>query len=152
MQSVPRRAPVLFGLTLLLAGYAAAAGAQTSNETLRGAVDRYVTVFNAGDAQALAALYLRDPTVASLGDGEITRGWANVAELLEIAYAYLGDVRMTVDSVTVMPLGDGAGLAHFQYRWAARGGREVLVGAMTLVFVRRDGTWMVAHDHTSGLR
>jgi ketosteroid isomerase-like protein len=72
---------------------------------IRAEVTRYVQTVNRADADALAALYLRDPTTGSLGDGQVYQGWETIAELLTEVYDAVGTIQMTIDSVTVLPLG-----------------------------------------------
>ena len=142
--------------TLVLAGLllvsATPSWAQTLEQQLQAEVTRFVETVNRGDPRALVELYLDRPGVGSIGDGQISRGWQTVAELLELVYGQVGSIRMTVDSVTVMPLGRDAGIAYFRYRWIlGRGTPRAWWGAMTLVFVRTADGWRVAHDHTSSL-
>jgi micrococcal nuclease len=126
--------------------------AQQIEHEIRSQVLRFVEAVNNGDASDLADLYVRDSTVGSLGDGQITKRWADVGDLLEAVFAEPGLIRMTVDSVTVASLGDRAAIAFFRYFWEYRTDPPTSVtGAMTLVFVRSDGGWKVAHDHTSTL-
>lgn len=142
--------------TLVLAGLllvsATPSWAQTLEQQLHAEVARFVDTVNRGDPRALAELYVDRPGVGSIGDGEISRGWQAVAELLELVYRQLGSISVSVDSVTVMPLGRDAGIAYFRYRWVTgRGTPRAWWGAMTLVFVRTADGWRVAHDHTSSL-
>jgi micrococcal nuclease len=119
---------------------------------IRAEVTRYVQTVNRADADALAALYLRDPTTGSLGDGQVYQGWETIAELLTEVYDAVGTIQMTIDSVTVLPLGGGAAVAFFRYVWVFGSQPDLPVrGAMTLVYVRTPSGWRVAHDHTSSL-
>lgn len=127
-------------------------GGQTvRQEELRRTVERYVALFNSGSASALAELYVERAEVASVGDGEIARGRGAVSDLIERVLARLGSLRLVVDSVTVMPLGNEAGLAFFRYRLEEIAGVPEYAGAMTLVLVRTPEGWRVAHDHASTL-
>lgn len=142
------RAVVAAGLVLSTASL----HAQDLEHEIRSEVLRFVETVNGGSAAELADLYVRDATVGSLGDGRITRGWANVRDLLAAVLAEPGLVRMSVESVTVAPLGDKAALAFFRYVWDYGTEQPTSVtGAMTLVFVRSGDGWKVAHDHTSTL-
>ena len=138
-------------LALLLAtALPPAAPAQALDAQIRAEVARYVRTVNAGDPAALAALYLDSPAVGSLGNGNVATGRRDVAALLDDVYRTVDSIRMSVDSVTVLPLGPDAALSDTggavfgaAPRWEA--------GAMTLVFRRANGRWWVAHDHTSTL-
>lgn len=119
---------------------------------MRAEVTRYVRAVNNGNPDSLAALYLQRAGVASIGEGEIHRGWQTIADLVRGLYQQFGWMELETDSVTVLPLGTNAGLAYFRYRWSVgRENPQVSLGAMTLVFVRTPEGWRVAHDHTSAL-
>lgn len=124
---------------------------QDVREEVRAEVHRFVATLNRNDAPALARLYAERPDVATLGDGEIRRGWAAVAALLDTLFA-AGPVRIEVDSVIVVPLGSVAALAYFRYQWVqGEAGSPIARGAMTLVLERSAAGWRVLHDHTSTL-
>ena len=136
---------------LLAVASASAATAQPVEEQVRTEVRRYVDAVNRGDPRVVAALYLSDPRTSSLGDGQIYRGSQAIAELLQEVYSQ-GAISMTVDSVSVLPLGTDAAVAVMRYRWViGRESAESLAGALTLVYRRTPQGWRVAHDHTSTL-
>lgn len=141
-------------LIFLLHATARLLGAQASLETeIRTQVARYVEAVNSGDGRALADLYARSPGVSSIGECEITRGWADILRLIENVYGQVDRIAMRVDSVTVMSLGRGAAAAYFPYSWTLGSGRDAptLRGAMTLLYQRTAKGWQVVHDHTSTL-
>ena len=125
--------------------------AQTPAGEVRAEVRRLIEAVNRRDAAAAAALYLDRPSTATLGDGRIARGPAEVRRVLdEIARA--GPVRIEiVDSITVVPLGADAALAYFAYRWSLEA-QPPAQGAMTAVLARSAAGWRIVHDHTSTLR
>jgi micrococcal nuclease len=126
--------------------------AQDVASEVRTEVTRYVQAVNAGNPDGLAALYLRDRATGSLGGGQVYRGWKSVADLLAEIYDAVGTIHMTVDSVTVLPLGKDAAVAFFRYVWVFGNQPDQLArGAMTIVYVRTPAGWRVAHDHTSSL-
>jgi micrococcal nuclease len=119
---------------------------------IRAEVARYVQTVNRGDADALAALYLRSPATGSLGDGQVYQGSEAITNLITEVYDAVGTIQMTVDSVTILPLGDDAAVAFFRYVWVfGNEPDQPSRGAMTLVYVRTASGWRVAHDHTSSL-
>jgi micrococcal nuclease len=143
---------VLMALGLVLS--TASVHAQGLEHEIRSEVLRFVETFNSGSAADLADLYLEDPSVGSLGDGQITKGWTSVRDLLGIVLAEPGAIRMSVDSMAVTPLGDNAAVAFFRYYWdyEERGQPAAISGAMTIAFLRTRDGWKVAHDHTSTLQ
>lgn len=109
---------------------------QDFGDQVRAEVRRFVATVNRNDAAALSEFYADGSDVATLGDGEIRRGWTAVAALLDSLFAR-GPVRMEVDSVIVVPLGSVAALAYFRYQWVQGQPRsQVARGAMTLVLQR----------------
>jgi micrococcal nuclease len=142
----------LYAVLLLLVATASDAHGQDVHDEIRAEVERFVATLNGGDPQALAALYIDSPEVASLGDGQITSGWQPVADLLASLSEQLGPIEMSVDSLNVMELGKDAAIAFFRYRMTmGTDPPQSFVGAMTIVFQRSADGWRVAHDHTSTL-
>ncbi len=139
----------LYVLTLFsLAAVVSPACTQDMEQQIRSEVLAVVEHINSGDATGLADMYLREPTVGSLGDGQITRGWDAVSDLLSLFVS--GAQRIAVDSVTVTPLGRDAAIAYFRYYLDFTTG-DAVAGAMTIVFLRVADDWKIAHDHTSTL-
>lgn len=124
---------------------------QDFGDQVRAEVRRFVATLNRNDPAALSEFYADGSDVATLGDGEIRRGWTAVAALFDSLFAR-GPVRMEVDSVIVVPLGSVAALAYFRYQWVqGQPGSQVARGVMTLVLQRSPAGWRVVHDHTSTL-
>jgi micrococcal nuclease len=139
-------------LVLLCLTFSSPASAQTVEDQIRAEVRRYVDAFNSGDPDVVAALYLDTAAATSFGDGEMYRGWQAIADLLRQAYAQVGRIQVTVDSVDVLRLGTDAAIASMRYRWVLGGPPgQASTGAMTLVYLRTPDGWRVAHDHTSTL-
>ena len=150
--SIPRMT-IRFASLLLALSIASPAGAQSVENQIRAEVARYVAAINRGDVRAVAGLYLNEARTSTIGDGEIHRGWDQIARLLRDVYAQAGTIRMTSDSVAVFPLGAGAAIATLRYTWTIGGSNpEPATGAMTLVYTRTRQGWRVAHDHTSTLQ
>lgn len=142
-----------FATLLIALILASRAGAQSVETQIRAEVDRYVAAINSANAETLASLYLSQPGASSVGDGQIHRGWQRIADLLRDAYAQVGAIRMTTDSLAVTLLGTDAAIAVLRYRWAfERASSGPVTGAMTLVYARTPQGWRVAHDHTSTLQ
>jgi micrococcal nuclease len=135
---------------LLCVGSAHQILAQVRPDEVRAEVRRLLETISRGDPAAAAALYVAQPGTATLGDGRISRGPAEVRRVFE-EMARSGPVRIEVaDSITVVPLGADAALAYFAYRWA-QAAQPPALGAMTVVLVRTPSGWRIAHDHTSTL-
>jgi ketosteroid isomerase-like protein len=139
-------------IAVLICSSLSAAFAQTVEDELQAEVARFVQTVNNGDPDALAELYIQHRVAGNLGDGNITRGWSAIDSLLALVHEQVGSIHMTVDSLTVMPLGRDAGVARFRFRWVlGRQDPQAAWGAMTLVFVKTPAGWRVAHDHAGSL-
>ena len=137
---------------LLWFGLCSTAAAQTVEDEIRAEVRRYVEAINRSDPQAVAALHLHDTKTSSVGDGHVYRGWQTIAEHLRAVYSQAGTIEMTVDSVSIAPLGTDVAVAVMRYRWVSgRVSSQSVTGAMTLLYRRTPQGWRVAHDHTSTL-
>ncbi len=95
--------------------------AQSIDDQIRAEVSRYVEAINHGNSRVVADLYLNDDGTSSISDGAINGSWRSISSLLRDVYAQVGSIAMTVDSVTVMPLGSDAALAVMKYRWVLGG-------------------------------
>ncbi len=88
--------------------------------------------------------------LASAGNGELYRGWQSIRRLIGEAFDGAGSIQMTIDSATILPLGDSAAIAYFRYRWLLGPAAATSVrGVMTIVYTRTETGWLVAPEHTS---
>ena len=144
---------IIIPLAALLCSFVPSASAQSLEQEIRSEVLRFVERVNRGDAALWADTYLARPTADAGGIGLTTIRQQGLSDVLSLMYASPGLMWMTVDSVTVTPLGRDAAIAHFRYVWDYRTDPgATATGAMTLAFVRSGAGWKVAHDHTSTLQ
>jgi ketosteroid isomerase-like protein len=99
-------------------------------------------------------MYNREPSVTSVGNGKITRGWDQIREEADrhLDAGLAGKFRLAIGTVDVTPIGadHALALAKFNLTVADPSGAEVkLPGAMTLLFQKIEGEWRIIHDHTS---
>ena len=136
----------------LLFAIGSIASAQSVEDQIQGEIDRYVAAVNAGDVAAVMALYLKDPRTSTTGDGELQRSWDAVAQVYRTFFAEFNGVQLTLDSISILPLGPTAAVAVMRIRWFL-GTKQPpdARGAMTIVYLKTAEGWRIAHDHTSAL-
>jgi uncharacterized protein (TIGR02246 family) len=110
----------------------------------------FAAAFNAGDLDALVALYEPDAILIP-EPGRTVRGHAAIREELQAFLALKGT--MTIQPLSIIPTGDLA-LTHGQWTLSAIGpdGRPLTLGGKTAEVLRRqpDGTWLHAIDNPYG--
>jgi uncharacterized protein (TIGR02246 family) len=107
--------------------------------------------FNAGDIEALMALYEPDATLVPQ-PGAVAEGTAAIRESLRWFLDRRG--RISLDTKLVLQVGD---LAYLSNRWSLSGGTmpdgsPAELGAITAEVARRqpDGTWLYVIDNAWG--
>jgi uncharacterized protein (TIGR02246 family) len=135
----------LFVILLTLAPVAAFAGPA---EEASAVIDRWVTVFNANDSDAVVKLYAPDATLLGTVSPILSEGPAISAYFAPLrgsgSKVVMGERRM-------MTLGDGAVLATGFYEFTRiQDGKPVpLPARFTFVVAKRGGDWLIAHHHSS---
>jgi uncharacterized protein (TIGR02246 family) len=106
--------------------------------------------FNAGDIDALMALYAADATLVPQ-PGQVVNGNAAIRDVLQSFLALKGKIEM--DTTYALQAGDVA-LLRGQWRLKGTGpdGKPVEMSAKSSEVVRRqpDGRWLIAVDHPYG--
>lgn|SRR5262245_6072564 len=112
-------------------------------------IDRWATAFNANDVDALLALYASDATLIGTFGLSVKQG----NEAIRAYYARLAN---SGDSVTVgdhktVAFADNAAYVTGDYEFSAvrSGQRRTAVARFTMLLVKRDGGWVIAHHHSS---
>jgi uncharacterized protein (TIGR02246 family) len=120
----------------------------TEPEQMHGAFEQ---AFNAGDIEALMALYEPDATLVPQ-PGAVAEGTAAIRESLRWFLDRGG--RITLDTKLVLRVGD---LAYLSNRWSLTGatmpdGSAAELGAVTAEVARRqaDGSWLYVIDNAWG--
>lgn len=118
---------------------------------VQGFVRSFVKAANEADTATLVELYARVPEVASIGDGEITRGWEAIRADADSLLGSQGSYRIDLGSIDVVPLGAEHALAFAptSITVAAEKGTVKIRGAMTFVLHRTGDGWKIIHDHSS---
>ena len=114
-------------------------------------VKAYVDAANRADITAMMEMMSRKEGVATIGDGEIERGWEAIRQGNDDMVGSEGSFKISVGSIDVMPLGSTAAvaMAPISTTLATATGAVQATGAMTLVLVKTAGKWLIVHEHVS---
>jgi ketosteroid isomerase-like protein len=160
------RRTLVVGTGASLAGLAAAAvvggeemqGQQTADvEGVRAAVSAYYSALNARDIRAMGAVWSRDAEPMMIHPvGPHARapavGWEAVRRSFEAAWPRFEEFKVTVNEPVQVRVGQGGAvaLATTPVRQKVRGGEALDYTALaTFAFERRDGRWLLVHNHVS---
>ena len=96
-------------------------------------------------------MYSQKPGIASIGDGEITRGWDAIRTESDQIVGKEGAYKISLGSIDVMPIGTLGAIAFAPYAVtvATDRGATQLSGAINLVLEKTGGAWKIVHEHTS---
>lgn len=113
-------------------------------------LDSSARAWTRGDLAGFMASYAHDSTTSWVSGGHVQYGWQKLYDRYQTAYFAPGKQHdsLTFDELAVHPL--NIGLAYTTGRFALhRGDSLVASGIFTLILQRRDGRWVILHDHTS---
>lgn len=110
---------------------------------IRAAVDRFMTIFQRGDAKEIVAAYSQDPVVAA-PFGDVVRGRAELLVFWQGLLSGPGMVLHSYEVIDVQPLGDG--FAAETTRFVATIGGQRTEGKYLVVWKREDGQWKLLLD------
>ena len=138
----------LFVMMLLVLAPAAVFAGPAEEAT--AVIDRWVTVFNTNDADAVVKLYAQDATLLGTLSPILSEGPGPIS-------AYFSPIRGSGITVAMgerrlLALGDGAVLATGFYEFTRiQDGKPVPLPAARFTFVvaKRGGDWLIAHRHSS---
>jgi uncharacterized protein (TIGR02246 family) len=146
----------LFCLLLALASLVAIPAFAQTSDTVTNEVQKFVRAFvdtsNKADAKAVMEMYSRKPSVISVDDGKITRGWEAIRSETNEIVGHAGSYKISVGNIEVTSLGPAYALAVTPYTMALvteDGATFQIRGAITFVLEKAAGRWQIIHDHTS---
>jgi ketosteroid isomerase-like protein len=134
---------------------AAVAAAPSTTPDTRTEVLAFVRAFtdaaNRADVVAIMEMYDRSPDLLSVNDGAIARGWDAVREQANQVLGKQGQFTISAGSFDVIPLGANRALAvgPVVATVQTQRGPVQLDQVTTLVLEKRQGKWLIVHDHTS---
>jgi uncharacterized protein (TIGR02246 family) len=135
-------------ILVLLVFASRVAVADPANE-VSGAVDRWVTAFNANDVDALVNLYAPDAIL--VGSTGLTRQAGRDAIRGYFARLANSGDKVVIEDREIVPLGENIAYATGFYEFSAmreRKERKTKAG-FSMVFVKHGNDWLIAHHHSS---
>ena len=140
---------------LLIAVPIGAAGQTSTTSSVRTEVLAFVRSFtdaaNRADVAAVMEMYDHSPNLISAGDGQILRGWDAVREDANHVLGKEGLYKISTGSFDVVVLGPGRALAvgPVVTTLQSSAGPVTLEQVLTFVLEKKQGKWVIIHDHTS---
>jgi ketosteroid isomerase-like protein len=115
---------------------------------------RFCEAMSRKDLNGVMSCLWNDPNlIVVLFDGTVYRGWESVREAVGHLFSSFLSVRLDIDEVTHIPLGDGAaavGTATYQLQ-ARDGSTQRIVERWTDLRRKVDGRWIYVLDHAHAL-
>jgi len=142
---------VLIATLFLVVAAAPASKKPTVREDVQAFVRGFVDATNRADVTAVMEMYSQKAGIASIGDGEITRGWDAIRTGSDEIVGKEGAYKVSLGSIDVMPIGTLNAIAFAPYAVTITSdqGPVQLSGAITLVLEKSGGAWKIVHEHTS---
>ena len=142
-------------VTFALAFVVTDARGATAPPNVRTEVLAFVRAFeyaaNKADVAAVMEMYDRSPSLTSVTDGQIVRGWEAVREDANQVLGKEGYYKISMGSFDVIPLGATRAVAvgPLVVTIQTANGPLEAKQALTMVLEKRQGKWVIIHDHTS---
>jgi len=138
-------------ILLLVLGPAQAAAPTAANEQVQAAVKAYIDAINRADVPAMMRMVSRKDGVVAVTDGAIERGWETIRNTNGQIVGKDGSYKMSIGSIEVMMLSASVAVAvtPFTFTIASEQGSVQVPGAVSIVFEKTGGKWLVVHEHES---
>ena len=132
---------------MMLWGFASALGAEadrqaTDEAAIRKAVASYVTVFNQGNAKALAGLWSPDAVYMNPLTGDQVVGREAIEKEFAAMFADAKGAKLAANTDSIQFVSPNVAVEHGTAN-VVRAGHEPEESEYTAVYVRRDGQWML---------
>ncbi|MFO1020117.1 MAG: SgcJ/EcaC family oxidoreductase [Planctomycetales bacterium] len=121
----------------------AAAAEQQELELVRAASREFVKQFNAGNAQGLGGLFLENAEVAD-ADGEVVKGRAGIVERFAGVFKDSPGMKLTTEVTSVRLLTGDVAVEDGTSTTVLNNKEAEGVSPYTVVYLKRDGKWMIA--------
>ncbi len=127
------------------------AGGSAEMETeIRQLLRTQADAWNDGDLETFMATYWNSPELTFSSGGQTTRGWQATLDRYRTRYAnreIMG--QLNFDHLEFRPLGNSATLVLGT--WHLHNNQGNPQGNFSLVLQKKDGRWLIVHDHSSTL-
>jgi ketosteroid isomerase-like protein len=122
----------------------------TEEQTINQRISEMLAAWQIGDTNMLHKYYADDVTVVSGLFQPLIAGWKNYLDAYELQRKRVQDVQITRRNTYVNAKGN---FAWASYQWEFGGlvdGKPTGArGQTTLVYEKRNGVWLIVHNHTS---
>ena len=127
------------------------AAGKATRTAVQAFVKAYVDAANRADITAMMEMVSHKDGVATIGDGEIERGWEAIRRGNDDMVGAEGSFKISIGSIDVLPLGASAAvaIAPLSTTLVTPAGAVQASGAMTLVLEKSAGKWLIIHEHVS---
>lgn len=138
-----------FVLVLVLLAFASSAAVAAPADEVSAAVDRWATAFNANDVDTLVNLYTPDAIL--VGSTGLAREEGRDAIRGYFARLANSGDKVVIEDRKIVSLGDNIAYATGFYEFSAMREGEVrkTKAGFSMVFVKQDNDWLIAHHHSS---
>ena len=123
---------------------------ETDRLTIQRVLDDQVEAWNAGDIEQFMEGYWRSDSLRFASGGNERRGWNTTLERYLDTYpnrAAMG--QLTFEDLDIRRLAPTWARVFGRYRLKRDEDLGDLTGLFTLIFEKREGIWVIVHDHTS---
>lgn len=132
----------------LLAGCAQTPGMVNREREVRELLDAQVAAWNRGELSVFLDAYARGQETTFISGGEVTHGFAAMAERYRERYATREEMgTLSFTELEVRLLSADAAVVHGH--WTLVRASDVPSGRFTLILRRLAEGWRIVHDHTS---
>jgi len=134
---------------LFTIGLCQAASAGPEDE-VRAQLQQWIATFNSHDADRLSQLYDRDARLLSTGGNEKPLDGRETIHVYFIPFMKRGDtVAFDHDEAVKVFSNIAIETGYYHFNIFPEGKPDVWVARYTFVFEKKDGNWMILHQHSS---
>ncbi len=119
-----------------------------AEQAVRQMSQRLVEAYNDGQAQAIASAFLPEGEAVD-EEGNVYRGRDQVAQIFTKFFEKFPGVKMTLDVASVRVLGSGLAVEDGTRKVVTQDGKGQATNRYTVMYVQRDGQWLVASARES---
>jgi len=123
---------------------------QAESIQIRALLDAQVDDWNAGDIEAFMQSYWKSDSLRFASGNGVREGWQETLERYKTSYpdkANMGELTFELYDVSVLSASAATVFGRFHLKREAP--LEDLTGLFTLILNKKDGAWVIVHDHTS---
>ncbi len=148
--------PVL-ALTLMIGGalaWRSTSAAADDEAAIRAVVTQHAAAHETGELATIEKLWVHDDTATVAEGGSFNYGWTDFRDHhLRPEIEAMKNVKFPIEDIKVHVKGSLAWVTY-SYRMSGeyKGRQFDNAGAATMVLEKRDGAWLIVHEHTSAKR